>query len=93
MNVSVSFLQVVLTRTNLSVSCFTCYTDLYVSSSRIKQSCMNLSVSLASKSASTRTDLRVCSTRIFRGPITVMRRQGGRSNPHQPLTSDDVYPQ
>ena len=25
--------------------------------------------------------------------ITVMRRQGGRSNPHRPLTSDDVYPQ
>ena len=24
---------------------------------------------------------------------TVMRRQGGRSNPHQPLTSNDVYPQ
>ena len=23
----------------------------------------------------------------------VMRRQGGRSNPHQPLTSSDVYPQ
>ena len=23
----------------------------------------------------------------------VMRRQGGRSNPHQPLTSNDVYPQ
>ena len=22
----------------------------------------------------------------------VMRRQGGRSNPHQPLTSNDVYP-
>ena len=25
--------------------------------------------------------------------ITVMNRQGGRSNPHRPLTSDDVYPQ
>ena len=25
--------------------------------------------------------------------IAVMRRQGGRSNPHRPLTSDDVYPQ
>ena len=25
--------------------------------------------------------------------ITVMRRQGERSNPHQPLTSNDVYPQ
>ena len=25
--------------------------------------------------------------------ITVMRRQGGRNNPHRPLTSDDVYPQ
>ena len=25
--------------------------------------------------------------------IAVMRRQGGRSNPHQPLTSNDVYPQ
>ena len=25
--------------------------------------------------------------------IAVMRRQEGRSNPHQPLTSDDVYPQ
>ena len=24
---------------------------------------------------------------------TVMRRQGGRSNPHRPLTSNDVYPQ
>ena len=24
---------------------------------------------------------------------TVMRRQGGGSNPHQPLTSNDVYPQ
>ena len=23
----------------------------------------------------------------------VMRRQGGRSNPHRPLTSNDVYPQ
>ena len=58
-----------LTRTDLSVSCFTRRTDLRVSSSRIKQSRMNLSVSLASKSASTRTDLRVCSTRIFRGPV------------------------
>ena len=25
--------------------------------------------------------------------IAVMRRQGGRSNPHRPLTSDDVYSQ
>ena len=25
--------------------------------------------------------------------ITVMRRQGGRSNPHRPLTSNDVYSQ
>ena len=25
--------------------------------------------------------------------IAVMRGQGGKSNPHQPLTSDDVYPQ
>ena len=25
--------------------------------------------------------------------IAVMRRQGGRSNPHRPLTSDDMYPQ
>ena len=25
--------------------------------------------------------------------IAVMRRQEGRSNPHRPLTSDDVYPQ
>ena len=25
--------------------------------------------------------------------ITVMRRQGGRSNPHRPLISNDVYPQ
>ena len=25
--------------------------------------------------------------------ITVMRRQGGRSDPHRPLTSNDVYPQ
>ena len=32
----VSFLQVVLIRTNLSVSCFTRRTDLHVSSSRIK---------------------------------------------------------
>ena len=24
---------------------------------------------------------------------TVMRRQGGRSNPHRPLTFNDVYPQ
>ena len=24
---------------------------------------------------------------------TVMRRQGGMSNPHQPLTSNDMYPQ
>ena len=25
--------------------------------------------------------------------VAVMRRQGGRSNPHRPLTSDDMYPQ
>jgi len=25
--------------------------------------------------------------------IAVMRRQGGRSNPHRPLTSNDMYPQ
>ena len=25
--------------------------------------------------------------------IAVMRRQGGRSNRHRPLTSDNVYPQ
>ncbi|WP_222706805.1 hypothetical protein, partial [Lacisediminihabitans profunda] len=25
--------------------------------------------------------------------IAVMRRQGGRSNPYRPLTSNDVYPQ
>ena len=25
--------------------------------------------------------------------IAVMRRQGGRSNPHRPLTSNDLYPQ
>ena len=64
---SVSFLQVVVTRTNLSVSCFTCRTDLCVSFSRIKQSRTNLSVSSASKSASACTDLRVSSTRIFQG--------------------------
>jgi len=52
---------------------------------------------LINQSAPLRTVLALaivlCDSAVFPGCWTaVMRRQGGRSNPHRPLTSNDVYP-